>query len=138
MADTLSWSTITITGPDDGIYKCRNLLTLYSQAYRGEDRLVPGTAGIIKNPRRLAPVDMVLELIISGTSHVATRNNIAALRAAVQPITTGTGTRLVTWTHDAGTQTANAHVGPLTLGVTIGPKAVKATLDLRIGDGDWT
>lgn len=127
---------------------CTNLFVLYSHAQRGADRLVPGSAGVIANPRRLAPIIHTLELEFFGDydssgaatadSHLGLRANIAEVAAIAQPVTTGDGTRTVTWTRpDASTVTADCHVGPLTVGSGSYAYA-RATLDLMVPSGAFT
>lgn len=127
----------------------KNLQTLHNERHRGRDRLLPGSAGVIAHPRRLAPVDFSLELVIDGhytednapvaNSHQGVRDNIDSLRAVTAPVTSGNGTRTVVWTRpNASTKTAACHVGPLIIGQSVGPGIVLATLDLSIAAGTWT
>ena len=124
-----------------------NLQELYSQAHRGEDRIVPGSAGVVAYPRRLDAIRFRIELIINGryTSDgalnadpdVGVRANIAELKTVTAPVTTGDGTRTVTWTRPGGSVTADCHVGPLLIGRHVGP-AVFSTLELNVPAGEFS
>ena len=124
-----------------------NLQVLYDEQHRGQDRLVPGSAGVIATPRRLDSVTHILQLVIngrfasSGSAHAdpyaGVRTNIAELKTITAPVTTGDGTRSVSWTRGGSTVTADCHVGPLLLGQHSGP-ILFATLDLTVPDGAFT
>lgn len=126
---------------------CTNLKVLHSTAQRGSDRLVPGSAGIVGNPRRLAPSIQTLELRIFGDvdadgaptadAMIGLDANIEALKAAVAPVDSGDGTRSVTWTRPGGSVSADCHVGPLSIGEQSG-FMVFATLDIQVDAGAWT
>jgi hypothetical protein len=124
-----------------------NLQVLYSERQRGSDRLIPNLAGVRPYSRQVADVTHVLELVINGryTSDgvlnanpmTGIRANIAELKGIAAPVTTGDGTRSVTWTFQGGSATADCHVGPLSIGRHFGP-LVFATLDLHVPAGAFT
>lgn len=105
---TTSLTIDTLTLPVDGCCKIRDSGPLLSaSAQRGRDRLVPGTRGVIANPRRETVTDLSLDLVIEGRfdfdaiPHVDTREglawNVAWLRKfAADPTNTGDGTRVAT------------------------------------------
>ena len=128
---------------------CTDMQMLYDEEHRGQDRLVPGTAGVIANPRRLTVVRWSLPLIINGAydsdgalqadAHQGLRDNITEIKTVSAPVSSGSGTRTVVWTRpDATTVTASAHVGPLRIGEKVSSHVVRATLDLSIPAGTWT
>ena len=124
-----------------------NMQVLYNERHRGSDRLIPNVDGLVPYPRRLTAITHQLELVIDGrfTSNgvlnanamTGLRANIAEIRTVTTPVTTGDGTRSVTWTYPGGSATADCHVGPLTLLRHIGP-AVIATLELDVPDGGFS
>lgn len=127
---------------------CTNMFVLYGHAQRGDDRLVPGSAGVIPNPRRLTAVTHVLELVFFGDydsngaatadTHLGLRANIAEVAAVAQPVTSGDGARAVVWTRpDGSTASADCHVGPLQIGAGTYATA-RATLDLNVPTGRFT
>lgn len=82
---------------------------LAGSAQRGEDRLVPGSAGVIANPRRITVTVVNLELLIfgdnteAGVAHPDARTgiyrNLKYLKDNVtDPTGTGDGTRTATLT----------------------------------------
>lgn len=128
---------------------CTDMQMLYNEEHRGQDRLVPGSVGVVANPRRLSLIIHSLPLIITGAydsdgllqanPHQALRDNIAEIRTVTAPVSSGDGTRTVVWTRpDASTVTASCHVGPLRIGEKISSHVVRAVLDLSIPAGTWT
>lgn len=89
---------------------------------RGQDRLLPGVAGVIPYRRRLTVTEHVLEIVIVGDSTSTgtpvadawdgLQANVEALRAGVvDPTNTGDGTRSATLLMPNGaTRTASIHV----------------------------
>lgn len=118
---------------------CTNSFVLYNERHRGADRELPGVAGVSGNPRVRDAAVFPLKLVIRGTSHDDLRSRIDQVRLAFSPITTGAGTRTVTWTRtDATSKTGECHVGPLEIGNNHGPLAVLATVDIQLDAGVWT
>ena len=126
---------------------CQNLYVLHSTAHRGVDRILPGSAGVVAYPRRLHAIVHQLELVFFGdldSDGVATaspqeglRDNIAEVAAIAAPVTTGDGTRSVTWTRaDGSTASADCHVGPLTVGGGSSAWA-RAMLELQVPSGQF-
>lgn len=124
---------------------CVNLEVLYNEEHRGADLLVPGTAGVVANPRRLTVVRHILQLVIDGhynsdgdlqaDAHAQARTNIAEIKAGTAPVSTGDGTRLVTWTRPSDAVTASCHVGPLRMGERVSDSVLRATLDVSVPAG---
>lgn len=89
---------------------------------RGQDRLLPGVAGVIPYRRRLTVSEHVLEMVIVGDTTPGgaaiadawegLQANVEILRAnVVDPTNVGDGTRAATLTMPNGTtRTANIHV----------------------------
>ena len=124
---------------------CTNLYVLRNEERRGEDRLIPNLAGRSPYFRQRDAASHVLELVISadfdsdGVAHAdlaaGMEANIAELKAIADPVTTGDGTRSVTWTRRNGTSvSADCHVGPLTFGDEW-DDAILATLDIVVPAG---
>lgn len=138
--DFLSWDGFTLAPP---AFLCANPHALYATTLRGSDRMVPGSVGVITSPRRLAPVEVVLELTIFGDTspagvpyadpYLGVQSNLAALIAACAPVSTGNGTRSVTWTRRGALPdlVAPCIVGPVIPGADLG-WSMTATLDLVI------
>lgn len=127
---------------------CQNLYVLYNEERRGEDRLIPGTAGVVANKRRRAPIVHTLNLLFDGRytsdgipvtdAHAGLRANISEVAAIATPSALTNGTRTVVWTQPSGaTLSAACHVGPLTIGEGRYAYAF-ATLDLVVPDGQFT
>jgi hypothetical protein len=124
-----------------------NMQVLYTERQRGSDRLLPGSAGVQPYPRRVDDVMHILELVINGryssdgtlnaNPKIGVRTNIDELKSITAPVTTGDGTRSVTWTFQGGSASADCHVGPLVIGRHFGP-LVFATLDLHVPSGQFT
>jgi hypothetical protein len=122
----------------------KNLPELYTENHRGGDRLIPNVAGVVAYPRQRHDVTHTLELVINGryasdgtlnaNAMAGLRANIAELKTITAPVTTGDGTRTVTWTYPGGSASAACHVGPLLIGRHFGP-SVLATLDLHVPAG---
>lgn len=128
---------------------CVNMNVLYNERHRGDDRVLPGTAGVSGNPRILDAVVHSLELIIDGrtdsdgvsnaNAHTGLRANIAEIKTITTPVTTGDGTRTVTWTRPGSANvSASCHVGPLEIGDWISKSAVRATLDIQVDAGQFS
>ena len=126
---------------------CQNLYTLYTRTQRGADRLIPNVAGVVPYPRMMHDVTHLLELVFFGDydsdgaptadSNLGLRANIAEVAAIAEPVTTGDGTRTVTWTRPGGAVSADCHVGPLTVGGGSSAFA-RATLELHVPAGEFT
>jgi hypothetical protein len=121
-----------------------NLQVLYTENHRGGDRLLPNVDGVSPYSRRRHEVTHTLELIIKGryasdgtgnaNAMAGLRANIAELKTITAPVSTGDGTRTVTWTYPGGSASADCHVGPLIIGRHFGAN-VFATLDLHVPAG---
>jgi hypothetical protein len=126
---------------------CLNMEVLYNTEHRGADILLPGTAGVIANPRRLTVVKHILQLVFNGNydsdgnleadPHLQVRLNVAEVAAVAAPVSSGDGTRLVTWTRPEGAVSADCHVGPLRIGERVSSSVLRATLDLSVPDGTF-
>lgn len=124
-----------------------NLQELYTEQQRGGDRLLPNVDGVRPYIRRRHDVIHTLQLVIRGrfasdgtgnaNAMAGLRANIAELKAIAEPVTTGDGTRSVTWTFPGGSASADCHVGPLIIGRHFGAN-VFATLDLHVPAGEFT
>ena len=124
---------------------CTNMEVLYNEEHRGSDLLVPGVPGVVPNPRRPTVIKHILQLVLDGhydsdgvlqaNPHAQVRQNIAEIKTATAPVTTGEGTRLVTWTRPEGAVAADCHVGPLRIGARISDSVLRATLDLSVPAG---
>lgn len=126
-----------------------NLHELWQPAdQRGEDRLIPGTAGVVAYPRRDTVTRRSLQMLISGThdrTGAATSSPLAGLQAnidylranVVAPTGTGDGTRSAVLTMpDATTRTEPIHVVGLEFGdVREDGQWVKAVLSISIPTG---
>lgn len=121
---------------------------LAGSAIRGKDRLAPGTAGVIANPRRKTVTKVNIELKLFGTNSFAgvahadyeegLARNFAHLQANVtEPIDTGDGTRTaaLTW-GSLAIPTVRAHVDDnLSPSTVRGGRIIEATLRLSFPDG---
>lgn len=127
-----------------------NLPELRSGAQtRGTDRLIPGAAGALPKPRRVAPTPAELHLVIFGTVDVeggaysdyraGLDANIDYLQAnVVDPPATTTGVRPATLhLADGTTRTADVQVEKFDVGVG-GPDSVLAVLRITIVQGRFT
>lgn len=105
-----------------------NLTPLWAEfTVRGDDRRIPGVAGVIPYKRRMDVTEHALEMVIIGGADrtgasnanpwVGLENNIAYLRTnVVDPTMTGNGTRAATLVLPSGaTRFANIHVLSLRL-----------------------
>lgn len=131
----------------DGFCNVENIGELWQGAdHRGDDRRIPGAAGVIAYPRRADVTVRVLELTImgfndsAGAAHpnprIGVEQNIDTIRTVGEPIGIGDGTRTVTLELPTGaTRSADCHVGPLKLGAGVGPNAIRATLPISIPTG---
>lgn len=139
----------------EGCCKVRDLgPILNGSEHRGSDRLVPGSAGVIANPRRIDVTVVNLPLMLfgrrsfTGTLHPDQRTGLALNVAYIQknitkPITTGTGTRTATLHWEAQpTLSKPVHVlGGLDLAGD-GPPMLRGVLRLSFPEGvfnlaDW-
>lgn len=127
-----------------------SLLRLWLPAdQRGEDRLIPGAAGVKALQRRDTVTTVSLDLLVSG---LADRNGVAATGTyvaqlytnlaylrdnVVAPTGTGDGTRSATLTLPSGsTLTEPVHVVGLKTGdMALDGRWVKAVLELSIPSG---
>lgn len=124
-----------------------NLQVLEDEVHRHATRLIPNVAGLRPYPSKLHALPLVLELVINGryasdgtanaNAYTGLRANIAELKGVTSPVTTGNGTRSVTWTYPGGSASADCIVGPLRIGRHFGP-VVMATLDLLVVDGEFS
>jgi hypothetical protein len=119
---------------------------------RGEDRLIPGAAGVVAYPRRPTVTRKVLELLVfgdrddEGVPHADTRqglyDNVKKLNQMVTgPVSaSGDGTRdIVLHLPDgATTMSGRGHVIPPLFFVNVGPDNLRGTLDLSLPDGALT
>lgn len=113
---------------------------------RGEDRLLPGVAGVIPYRRRNTVTQHSLPMIIIGSRNrlgvaysdmwVGLESNINYLRTnVVNPTNVGDGTRSATLRMPSGAlRTANIHILRLSLG-EIKSGIMRATLDISIPAG---
>lgn len=113
---------------------------------RGQDRLIPGVAGVIPYRRRTTVTTYSLPMVIigdvdqTGTPYSdiweGLESNINYLRSnVVDPTNTGDGTRSATLLMPSGSsRTADIHVLRLALG-TVSRGVMRATLDISIPSG---
>lgn len=114
---------------------------------RGEDRLVPGSAGVVANPRRNTVTRVNLRMLVfgwkdwNGAAHATHRagigKNSAKLQAAMtSPPTTAGGTRTATYHLDGLPAVSKpVHVlGDMTF-VGYGPYALRGVLRLSFPEG---
>lgn len=117
---TLTVGGVSLTCP---AWAVLDLWALWSQfSVRGEDRLLPGAAGVVPYKRRIEPVRFDLRFLVIGDVDedgvpypdpvVGLETNLATLWTSVlQPTLTGDGTRAAVLTLPSGaTRTANIHV----------------------------
>lgn len=123
-------------GNADGDGSLFDLLTLVEQ--RGDDRVLPGAAGVIAYPRRVTVTTHEIRLVVVGdVDETGAENadhtrglydNLAYLMSnVVAPVASSTGTRAATWDPPGGaTQlTADVHVtGIRKRSVSLGNQAI--------------
>lgn len=122
-----------------------DLTTLWIEAaQRGQDRLLPGTAGVIPYRRRLTVTEHTLAMVIAGNSTPAgvlvanawqgLEANVELLRVGiVDPTNVGDGTRLATLTLPTGaTRTAYVHVTGMRVSSAEGADGVFSVLNAAL------
>lgn len=133
-------------------WKVQNLSVLWQPAdQRGEDRLIPGTAGVLAYQRRNTVTRHSLEMLITGTADrtgAAATNYFATLQAnidwldfyVIAPTGSTDGTRSAVLTMpDTTTRTEPIHVEGMTLGdFSPNGRFVRATIDISIPAGKIT
>lgn len=146
---TLTIDGLSLNGP---AWDVPDLSPLWvSGAIRGDDRLIPGAAGVIAYPRRRTVTEVDLDMIITGDVDQSGDDypdavegleaNLEVLRATiVEPVTTGTGTRSATLTMPSGaSRTGDVHVIKLDCGPVVAlfhqRARMRATLTLSIPAG---
>lgn len=128
----------------------RSLRQLRTRAARGEDQLLPGSAGYVARRRRRTGVRMAFPLVIDGAYDLdgALRSDPWAgldantdylMANVVEPITTGNGTRPAVWHRSDGTtKSADVHVLSLGPPTAAGPTVDFTVLDLSVPAGRFT
>lgn len=131
---------------DTPAWRTRNLFVLWAgPATRGQDRVVPGAAGVLAKPRRAASRRVSLEMAVFGSvdwtgapavdERAGLWANVAHLRSNVtDPTGVGDGTRTLVLFTPAGTVAGPVHVEGFEVG-GLGPGAVTAVMDLVIVQG---
>ena len=118
---------------------------------RGDDRLLPGVAGVIPYRRRLDVTTHALAMLISGdvdrfgavnaNAWIGLEQNVAYLRAnVVNPTNVGNGTRAAVLTMPSGaTRNADVHALGLRVSSAVGARSehalIKAVLQISIPAG---
>jgi len=148
-AGDLTISSVPMNGP---AWKVLNLHVLQQPAdQRGDDRLIPGSAGVLPLRRRDTVTRHSLQILITGThdrtgAAVADRfeglqANIDYLRTnVVAPTGTGDGTRSAVLTMpDGTTRTEPIHVTGMQFGdVSLDGSWMKAVLEISIPSGRFS
>lgn len=114
---------------------------------RGQDRVIPGAAGVLPYPRRPTITPRTIELVIfgdvnwEGTPQTDTRAglwaNVDHLRTNVtDPLVVGDGTReLILYRPDGSAVSCSVQVEGFELGGGLGPDHTLATIDVTIVEG---
>lgn len=144
---TLSIDGVLLNGP---AWDLPDLTALWFEFdVRGDDRLLPGSDGVLPYRRRVTVTQHALPMIVTGAvdrfgepyadAWVGMETNVAYLLTnVVLPTNVGDGTRSATLTLPSGaTRTANVHVLRLAKGLVLGGR-LRATLDLSIPNGRFT
>jgi hypothetical protein len=133
-------------------WRIQNLHILQQPAaQRGDDRLIPGAAGVLAYQRRATVTKHTLELLITGTADrtgVAAADRFAQLASnidylefyVVRPTGTGDGTRSAVLTMPGGTtRTEPVHVVGMEFG-DVSPDGawMRAILEISIPSGRFT
>lgn len=146
MAETLAIGSVTLDV--DGCCKVRDLAPLVSGSdVRGSDRLVPGSAGVIANPRRETVTVVNLQLMLfgakdfAGVAHPDVRTGLLLNAAYLQenvsrPTGVGDGTRTatLTWQGLAAVVKPVHVLGDLSLAGD-GPNMMRGILRLSFPEG---
>lgn len=155
LADNTAAGNLTIDGVAMNCpgWRVQNLYLLWSPAaQRGEDRLIPGTAGVLAYQRRATVTRHTLELLITGTADrtgAATTDYFGQLASnldylnfyVVKPTGTGDGTRTAVLTMPGGaiTRTEPVHIEGMDLGEpSPDGRFIRATIDISIPSGKIT
>lgn len=116
---------------------------------RGRDRIIPGSAGFVSNPRRLAGLTMLFPLVVVGDVdrlgnlvadvREGLRDNIDYLRANVAQVASASTTAVTATWHQAGgtTLTAQVHVESLEFS-QFGEAIREGVLELAVPAGRFT
>lgn len=121
---------------------CENLRVLHTDEFRGEDRIVPGSAGTTAYARVRHAVEHELELKIfgdvdsDGLAHATIDAGLTANIDEIKSVADGT-VRSVVWTlGDGTTRSADCQLGPLSVGERSGLFQY-ATLRLNVPAGQF-
>lgn len=115
---------------------------------RGEDNIIPGTAGVLPNRRRRTATQLSLELLIIGTcepdgtpvayddwqTQLAVNNEWLDTYIFTPPVTLEGTREAVLTLPDGSTRTGDIHILNVTYGVTV-PPAILATVEVSIPGG---